>query len=152
MSWRKRLRNAANDGMKGMTDPRQTEAPSKIHDDDKQVESALEEIQHFRNRADTPPSLSTLDFNLKRAEQHLRDVVAGKNHREADEPVSEDSILLIDGVKYVIDRGSRVRVVFKHRAGTEAIREVDEMVGERGVMGSTQEHLPSAEYPKERFE
>lgn len=51
--------------------PLQTTIPEKIHDDEELAEAALEELRHYIWRADTSPEKSTLDPNLRRAEDHL---------------------------------------------------------------------------------
>lgn len=64
-----------------MSEPetQQSDAPHQIHNDEEQVEAALRELEHYINRADVSPTLSTLDPNLTRARDHLRDVVRDKN-------------------------------------------------------------------------
>lgn len=53
------------------THPHQSEAPHRLDTDDEHVEAALEELEHYMNRADTSPLMSNLDPNLRRALDHL---------------------------------------------------------------------------------
>lgn len=52
--------------------PIQTDSPESIQDEREVIEAALEELEHFMWRADTDPLRSTLDPNLRRAEDHLK--------------------------------------------------------------------------------
>lgn len=51
--------------------PIQTDAPYNLDGDTERVEAALEELEHYIWRADTPPGKSTLDPNLNRCKNHL---------------------------------------------------------------------------------
>lgn len=55
----------------GKEHPVQTEAPYRLDGDSELVEAALEELEHYVWRADTPPGKSTLDPNLERCKEHL---------------------------------------------------------------------------------
>lgn len=65
--------------------PIQTTTPEKIRDDEELAEAALEELRHFIWRADTSPEKSTLDPNLRRAEDHLESLRRSLRDREDDE-------------------------------------------------------------------
>ena len=62
-----------------------------------------------------------------------------------------DYIDRMDGVQYATSYGNRVRVVFSHNAPSSAIREVEDTVGCRGMVGATQEHLACIDYLKEEI-
>ena len=49
----------------------QTEQPHKQDSNNALLVAALEELNHFQHRADTPPTISTLDPNLSRCKEHL---------------------------------------------------------------------------------
>lgn len=53
-------------------DPRKTDPPYRYDSPEELAAAALEELNHYIWRADIPPGKSTLDPNLRRAEEHLK--------------------------------------------------------------------------------
>jgi hypothetical protein len=63
--------------------------------------------------------------------------------------VDTNIIEQLNGVQYVTERGSKIRVVFAYRATFTDIQRVEKQFETTGVLGATQEHMACIEYDKQ---
>ncbi len=61
----------------------------------------------------------------------------------------KDEIERLDGVQYTTTHGSKLRVVFQHRADSWVIQVVHKITGCRGELAATQQHLPCVEFEQD---